>query len=124
MCKYINEIKKEIHHKNLVLAFFRYVVLVHQYYFLYKFFHVEIPYFVLLGVVSAVYLLASSLPNFQILDFALKGSVAIFLFGLFGVNEWVIAIVATLIWLLNLVIPISIGSLFVLFYSPKKTIAN
>lgn len=122
--KYINEIKKEIHHKNLALAFFRYVVLVHQYYFLYKFFHVEIPYFILLGVVSAVYLLASSLPNFQILDFALKGSVAIFLFGLFGVNEWVIAIVATLIWLLNLVIPISIGSLFVLFYSPKKTIAN
>ena len=93
-----------------------------QYYFLYKLFDVEIPYFVLLGVVSAVYLLASSLPNFQIIDFALKGSVALFLLGLFGVNEWVIAIVATLIWMLNLVIPISIGSLFVLFYKPNKTI--
>ncbi|WP_177762808.1 lysylphosphatidylglycerol synthase domain-containing protein [Flavobacterium sp. I3-2] len=120
--KYIGEIKKSIHRKNLILAFCRYFVLMNQYYFLYKLFDVEIPYFVLIGVVSAVYLLASSLPNFQIIDFALKGSVAIFLFGLFGVNEWVIAIVATLIWMLNLVIPISIGSLFVLFYKPNKTI--
>jgi len=118
---YIGEIKKNIHQKNIILAFCRYVVLMNQYFFLYKLFHVEIPYFVLLGVVSAVYLLASSLPNFQILDFALKGSVAIFLFGLFGINEWIIAIVATLIWILNLVIPISIGSVFVLFYKPNKT---
>lgn len=120
--KYIGEIKNEIHHKNIILALFRYLVLIHQYYFLYRLFEVDINYFVLLGVVSGVYLLASSLPNFQILDFALKGSVALFLFGLFGVNEWVIAIVATLIWVLNLVIPISIGSFFVLFYKPKKNI--
>ncbi len=115
----IQKIPKRIHRKNLSLAFLRYTVLLHQYFFLYRFFNVEIPYFILLSVVAAVYLLASSLPNFQALDFALKGSVALFLFGFFDVDEWVVTLVAALIWLLNLVIPISIGSLFVLWFKPK-----
>lgn len=118
--KYLREIKKDIHFKNIILAFLRYVVLIHQYYLLYRFFDVEIAYGTLLAVVASIYLLASSLPNFQAIDFALKGSVAIFLFGFFGVNEWVIALVATSIWLLNLVIPISIGSIFLLLFNPKK----
>ncbi|MBA5792891.1 flippase-like domain-containing protein [Flavobacterium sp. xlx-214] len=118
--KYLGEIKKEIHIKNIVLAFLRYVVLIHQYYLLYRFFDVDIAYLTLLAVVASIYLLASSLPNFQAVDFALKGSVAIFLFGFFGVNEWVIALVATSIWLLNLVIPITIGSIFLLLFNPKK----
>lgn len=118
--KYLREIKKDIHFKNIILAFLRYVVLIHQYYLLYRFFDVEIAYGTLLAVVASIYLLASSLPNFQAIDFALKGSVAIFLFGFFGVNEWVIALVATSIWLLNLVLPISIGSVFLLIFHPKK----
>lgn len=118
--KYLREIKKDIHFKNIILAFLRYVVLIHQYYLLYRFFDVEIAYGTLLAVVASIYLLASSLPNFQAIDFALKGSVAIFLFGFFGVNEWVITLVATSIWLLNLVIPIAIGSVFLLLFNPKK----
>lgn len=121
---FLTEIPKEIHRKNIFLAFLRYTVLVHQYYLLYRFFDVEIAYGTLLAVVASIYLLASSLPNFQAIDFALKGSVALFLFGFFGVNEWVIALVATSIWLLNLVIPISIGSVFLLLFNPKKKSLN
>lgn len=121
---FLTEIPKEIHRKNIILAFLRYTVLVHQYYLLYRFFDVEIAYGTLLAVVASIYLLASSLPNFQAIDFALKGSVALFLFGFFGVNEWVIALVATSIWLLNLVIPISIGSVFLLLFNPKKKSLN
>lgn len=121
---FLSEIPKEIHRKNIILAFLRYTVLVHQYYLLYRFFDVEIAYGTLLAVVASIYLLASSLPNFQAIDFALKGSVALFLFGFFGVNEWVIALVATSIWLLNLVIPISIGSVFLLLFNPKKKSLN
>ncbi|MDO5636366.1 MAG: lysylphosphatidylglycerol synthase domain-containing protein [Myroides sp.] len=121
---FLSEIPKEIHRKNIILAFLRYTVFVHQYYLLYRFFDVEIAYGTLLAVVASIYLLASSLPNFQAIDFALKGSVALFLFGFFGVNEWVIALVATSIWLLNLVIPISIGSVFLLLFNPKKKSLN
>ena len=119
---FLSEIPKEIHRKNIILAFLRYTVLVHQYYLLYRFFDVEIAYGTLLAVVASIYLLASSLPNFQAIDFALKGSVALFLFGFFGVNEWVIALVATSIWLLNLVIPISIGSVFLLLFNPRRNL--
>lgn len=118
---YLGAIKTSIHRKNILLAFLRYLVLIHQYYLLYTLFEVEIPYIILLSVVASVYLLASSLPNFQAIDFALKGSVAIYLFGLFGVDSWVVTLVAALIWLLNLVIPISIGSVFLLLFNPKKT---
>lgn len=118
--KSLNEIPQKIHRKNILLALLRYVVLIHQYFILYTLFSVEIPYFILLAVVASIYLLASSLPNFQAIDFALKGSIAIYLFGFFGVDSWIVTIVAALIWLLNLVIPISIGSIFLLIFNPKK----
>lgn len=118
--KSLNEIPKSIHRKNMALALVRYLVLIHQYFILYTIFNVEISYFVLLTVVASIYLLASSLPNFQAVDFALKGSVAIYLFSFFGVDGWAVTLVAALIWLLNLVIPISIGSVFLLLFNPKK----
>jgi len=46
--------------------------------------------------------------------------VAIYLFSFFGVDGWIVTLVAALIWLLNLVIPISIGSIFLLIFNPKK----
>ncbi len=66
-----------------------------------------------------IYFLASSLPTFQFLDFAVKGSVAVFFFGILGVNEWIVVFISTLMWFLNVVLPVAIGSYFVLkFKSP------
>lgn len=116
----LGEIPKQTHRKNLFLAFLRYISFTHQYVILYYLFGVTIPYFELLGAVSAIYLLASSLPNFQFLEFAVKGSIAMFIFTALDVNQWIIALVATLIWLLNIVLPILIGSYFVLTFKLKK----
>ncbi|MDM1530692.1 hypothetical protein [Myroides odoratimimus] len=116
----LNEIPKKKHRKNLFLALLRYASFTHQYVILYYLFGVDIPYFELLCAVSAIYLMASSLPNFQFLEFAVKGSIAMFIFTALDVNQWVVALVATLIWLLNIVLPISIGSYFVLTFKVKK----
>ncbi|AJA68671.1 flippase-like domain-containing protein [Myroides odoratimimus] len=116
----LNEIPKNKHRKNLFLALLRYASFTHQYVILYYLFGVDIPYFELLCAVSAIYLMASSLPNFQFLEFAVKGSIAMFIFTALDVNQWVVALVATLIWLLNIVLPISIGSYFVLTFKVKK----
>src|SRR5690606_33697007 len=78
LVNHLKKIKTSVHRKNIFLAFLRYLVLVHQYFTLYTLFGVEIPYFILLAFVASIYLLASSLPNFQAIDFALKGSVAIY----------------------------------------------
>ncbi|MCF8322253.1 MAG: hypothetical protein K9I26_03825 [Flavobacterium sp.] len=116
----INEIKKSIHQKNILLGLSRYLIFSHQYYFLYLAFDVNLPYFTMMATIATVYFLASSLPNFQIFDFAVKGSVAVFFFGNLGVNEWIVVFISTLIWFLNVVIPVVIGSYFVMKFSHQK----
>ncbi len=110
----LNEIPKAIHQKNIFLAIGRYLVFSHQYYFLFLAFDVDLPYLTLMTNIAVVYFLASSLPSFQFLDFAVKGSVAMFFFGKLGVNEWIVVFISTLMWFLNVVLPVVIGSYFVL----------
>ncbi|TDP58713.1 hypothetical protein [Flavobacterium dankookense] len=115
----IKEIPKHIHQKNMVYGLFRYLVFSHQYYFLFLAFDVDLPYLSLISTIAVVYFLASSLPSFQFLDFAVKGSVALFFFGKIGVNEWIVIFISTLMWFLNVVLPVIIGSYYVLKFKPK-----
>lgn len=115
----INEIPKNIHQKNTLLGIARYLIFSHQYYFLFIAFDVHLPYFTLMATIATVYFLASSLPSFQFLDFAVKGSVAVYFFSLLGVNEWIVIFVTTLMWFLNVVIPVIIGSYYVLNFKSQ-----
>nr|WP_315134675.1 hypothetical protein [uncultured Flavobacterium sp.] len=118
----INEIPKSIHQKNILLGICRYLVFSHQYYFLFLAFDVDLPYFTLIATISSVYFLASSLPTFQFLDFAVKGSVAVYFFGILGVNEWIVIFISTLMWFLNVVLPVIIGTYYVLNFNSKSII--
>lgn len=118
----LSEIPKKVHAKNTILAVCRYLIFSHQYYFLFLAFDVHLPYVTLMATIATVYFLASSLPSFQFLDFAVKGSVAVFFFGKLGVNEWIVVFISTLMWFLNVVLPVIIGSYFVLVYNPNKKI--
>lgn len=125
----INEIPKSIHQKNTLLAILRYLVFSHQYYFLFLAFDVDLPYYILMSAITSVYFLASSLPTFQFLDFAVKGSVAVYFFGILGVNEWVTIFVTTLMWFLNVVLPVIWGSYYVLNFKttplpPEGRVSN
>ncbi|MBD0723943.1 hypothetical protein B6A10_01990 [Flavobacterium sp. L1I52] len=119
----INEIPKSIHQKNILLGICRYLVFSHQYYFLFLAFDVDLPYLTLIATIASVYFLASSLPTFQFLDFAVKGGVAIYFFGILGVNEWIVVFISTLMWFLNVVLPVVIGSYYVLNFKTKTVIA-
>ncbi|RRJ93807.1 lysylphosphatidylglycerol synthase domain-containing protein [Flavobacterium macacae] len=115
----INEIPKPIHQKNIFLAVCRYLIFSHQYYFLFLAFDVDLPYWSLMASISSVYFLASSLPTFQFLDFAVKGSVAVYFFGNLGINDWIVVFISTLIWFLNVVLPVLIGSFYVFKFKSK-----
>ncbi len=115
----INEIPKKVHRKNFILGICRYLVFSHQYYFLFVAFDVNASYPILMATITTVYFLASVIPSFQFLDFALKGSLAVYFFGLLHVNEWVIIFVTTLMWFLNVVIPVIIGTYFVIKFKPR-----
>ena len=116
----INQVPKKIHQKNIFLGVSRYLIFSHQYYFLFVAFDVHLPYFILMSAIASVYFLASSLPTFQFLDFAIKGSVAVFFFGMLGVNEWIVIFISTLMWFLNVVLPVAIGSYYVLNFKTTR----
>lgn len=118
----INALPKTVHQKNMLLAVARYLSIVHQHYFIFLLFGVALPYPVMISCIVGVYFLGSALPNFQMVDFAVRGSVAVYFFGILGVNEWIVVFAATLQWLLNIVLPVSIGSYFVFSFKPEKQI--
>ena len=117
----INQIPKKVHRKNIFLGLLRYVIFTHQFYFLFVIFGVSVPYITMLASKSCIYFLSSSLPSFQFLDFAIKGSVAVYYLSKFGINEWLIVFVTTFMWFLNVVLPIFIGSFYVLSFKLKTT---
>ena len=116
----ITGIPKEIHRKNVLLAIARYITFSHQYYFLFLLFGVKIDYFTLMATITAVYFIASSLPSFQFLDFIVKGSVAIWFFNKLNIDDYIILFISTFMWMANVVLPVLIGSYFVLIFKPKK----
>lgn len=115
----INRLPKKTHRKNITLAVFRYLTFSHQYYFLFLAFDVNLPYVTLMGTIAAVYFIASSLPTFQFFDFAVKGGVSVYFFGLLGINEWIVVFISMLMWFLNIVLPVLIGSVYVFRFKPQ-----
>ena len=65
-----------------------------------------------------MYFIASILPSLTIFDWAIKGSVAIFLFGFVEVNALTIVTITTLMYVLNFAVPALFGSIFVLNFKP------
>jgi hypothetical protein len=118
------EIPKRTHRKNVLLAIARYITFSHQYYFLFLLFGVKIDYFTLMATITAVYFIASSLPSFQFLDFVVKGSVAIWFFNKLHIDNYVVLFISTFMWMANVVVPVLIGSYFVLIFKPKRLIKN
>lgn len=115
----VNSIPKKTHQKNTVLGLLRYLTFSHQYYFLFVLCGVQAPYWLLMATIVSVYFLASALPTFQFLDFAVKGGMAVYFLHFLGVNDWIPVFVSTVMWILNTVIPVVAGSYFVLNFKPK-----
>ncbi len=115
----IGKIPREIHIKNTLYAVIRYAIFCHQYIFILYLVGVDLAYHTSLFTLFTVYLFASIIPTFQIVDVAIKGSVGIYLFGLFGVDASSILLSATIMWFFNAMLPSLIGSVFVFKYNYK-----
>ena len=109
------------HRKNLLLSVLRYLVFSTQFYILLLIFDIDIAFEIAFATIFSMYLLASIIPSIHLMDVAIKGSVAVYLFGLIGVESWKIIAITSLMWLYNLVLPVIIGSYFVLRFKPQKS---
>jgi len=117
---FLKEISAFTYSKIFIISFLRYLVFSHQFYFLMKLFGIETDYFTLMQLLFCVYFIASIIPSLTIFDWAIKGSVAIFIFNLIGLNELTVVTITTIMWLLNFALPALLGSIFVLNFKFSK----
>jgi hypothetical protein len=118
---FLKEISTEIYIKTIIFSFGRYLIFSHQFYFLMLLFGVEIDYFTCMSFIFTMYFIASLIPSLSIFDWAIKGSVAVWLFHFKGLNELTILTITTLMWILNFAIPAIFGSIFVLTFKLPET---
>ncbi|WP_457610347.1 hypothetical protein [Lutibacter sp.] len=110
---FLKQIPTTIYIKTIGLALLRYVIFTHQFYFLLKLFNVENDYITLMNLLFCMYFLASVIPSLTIFDWAIKGSVALWIFKFIELNELTIITVTSLMWFLNFAIPALLGSIFI-----------
>jgi len=111
---YSKKLPMKIQAKTLAYSLFRYLVFSNQFYFFLQIFHIEAAYFTLMSLIFSTYFIASVIPGLAIFDWVIKGSVAVFIFGLIDANPLTIVTITTFMWLLNFAIPALLGSIFVL----------
>jgi hypothetical protein len=112
--------KHEFHRNNLWFSMMRYLVFSFQFLFLLFAFKIKLDFTVALGTIFTMYFLASIIPTIHFMDVAIKGSVALFLFGQLGIEDWKIATIISIMWFFNLLLPLLVGSVFVLNYKPLR----
>jgi uncharacterized membrane protein YbhN (UPF0104 family) len=107
--------------RALLLSLLRYVIFSTQFYLLLTVFGVELPLSQGLILIPVIYLVMTIVPSIALIDLGIRGSVSIFIIGLYFKKEGMIpadtelAILtsSTILWLVNLIIPAILGTFFV-----------
>ncbi len=120
----IIEIPSKIHFATIAFSVTRYLIFSFQFYYLLRLFGVDVYYFNTMIVITTMYLLSSIIPTIFVFDVVVKGSIALYLFNVVGVNELTILSVITLMWILNFVLPSMFGGLYVLNFDYYKTMRS
>jgi len=108
----INDSRTNLKLKVLGLSVVRYIVFCVQYFLLFKAFGLEISTIVLFSLITTVFLLTTLIPSLLFGKLFVRESVAVFVFSLVSIDLSLILLVAFLLWIINLVIPAVIGSVF------------
>ena len=107
---------------GLLISLIRYTIFSFQFYYILTLLGIETSYPDAMVIITTMYLLASIIPTISIFDVVIKGSIAIYLFGLANIAELPVLVCTLLMWLLNFALPSLLGSYFVLRFNPSKTI--
>lgn len=110
----LKEFDKKLLLRVLLLALCRYSVFIAQYVLMFYLFNVTMSLKEAIWSVSILFLLIAIVPTIPIAELGVRGEISIKVFGLFSANTLGIVSAAGFIWLINLIIPALVGSLFVL----------
>ncbi len=106
--------------KVLLLSIFRYFVFSFQFFVLFRMFQIKISYVEAMIIISAIYLVMSIIPTIALSELGVRGSVSLYVFGLYfggaaipdNIMEQIVA-ASSVLWFLNLAIPAVLGVLFI-----------
>ena len=99
--------------KVLCLSIARYFVFTTQFFILLHLFDVDIAYNDAIILIMIMLFIVSIIPTIAITEIGVRGSVAIFLFGLLSANTTGIFSATFIIWIINLLLPALIGTVFI-----------
>ncbi|MFZ9661318.1 MAG: lysylphosphatidylglycerol synthase domain-containing protein [Chitinophagaceae bacterium] len=114
---YLQEIKNlplTILWSSFLLSICRFLVFVSQYILLLQVMHVEIPFWESVALISILFLGLAIVPTITLLELGMRWELSLLLFGIYSQNFLGIFMVASIIWLFNLLIPAILGSLSIL----------
>lgn len=99
----------------LSISISRFLIFITQYYLLFRLFGVDVNIWQTWMGISVMFLVMAVIPTIALFtDLGLRSELSIKLMGLFSTNHLGISLTSIGIWLINLVIPAIIGSLFIL----------
>ncbi len=110
--KYFSNTKNSLLLKILFISMVRYLIFITQFYLLLAFLNIQISFLQAFISISLLYLFSTIIPTTTLLELGIKGSLAIFFIGLFSNDLLHIVLTTMTLWLINLVIPSIIGSIF------------
>ncbi len=105
----------------MLLSLARYMVFSSQFYMLLLLFDVRIPYLSALVLIALIYLIMAIIPTIALTELGIRGSVALYVFGLYfgqvfpsaGDHSTGVFAASTILWIINIGIPAVIGTVFV-----------
>lgn len=110
--------------RTFLYSIIRYLVFSHQFYLILVFFGIDLEYSIAMSVIFSMYLISSVIPGFVLFDWLVKGSVAVSLFSLFGVDEMIVLSITATMWILNFALPAAIGSFYVLTFKTDSLVLS
>ena len=97
----------------LLYSVARYIVFTTQFFILLQLFEVDITYINAMILIMTMLFVISIIPTIAITEIGVRGSVAIFLFGLLSANTVGILSATFVMWVINLLLPALIGTAFI-----------
>jgi hypothetical protein len=105
----------------MLLSLSRYCVFTFQYYLLLRIFAVPVPFMDAVVIISLIFFVLTIIPTVALTELGFRAASAVYFFGIYfsqkGIGEEVysygVLSAATFLWILNLVIPALMGTVFV-----------
>jgi Lysylphosphatidylglycerol synthase TM region len=105
---------KEDLRRTMFWAFVRYIIYCLQYYFMLRFFGINVPILRGISCIATIYLVQTSVPLPPVFGLLARNEIALQVWGLSDANPISSSATTISLWIINLIIPAFIGLIFIL----------